>query len=341
MNASDNHFELSLTKVNQAIQKLKTQPSKSILKKVSDATLVYNSQSDLNNIHLRDTSFQVNLNTLINAGLVECPQSQQLNRKSLIEHSSSETSITSNSSSTDSQIAVNTNTNTNSLAKTYSISISSSLSKYNEIVIPDFTEALSYEELDSKIAHDTTINNMSYILKKDLSLLTSSSSDSSETTSLNNLSDGSSLSLSEKTLNSKNADLDHSSNNAVSKANLKVEDYLNELQHLSNLNGFALSKNYILENEVEPLNVNTKANGNDESCRVIHTNNSETSSGYLSSSAMNGINTNPNTNNAVKLNIKNECLFHQHVSPKNNEKRFSYILATGSSNNLNIDSNDS
>ena len=76
---------------------------------------------------------------------------------------------------------------------------------------------------------------------------------------------------------------------------------------------------------------NTKENGNDESCGVIHTNNSETSSGYLSSSAMNGA----NPNNKVKLN------FHQHVSPKNNEKRFSYILATGSSNNLNIDSNDS
>ena len=78
MNSSENHFELSLTKVNQAIQKLKTQPSKSILKKVSDTTLVYNSHSDLNNLHLRDTSFQVNLNTLINAGLVECPQMQHM-----------------------------------------------------------------------------------------------------------------------------------------------------------------------------------------------------------------------------------------------------------------------
>ena len=78
MNASDNHFELSLTKVNQAIQKLKTKPSKSILKKVSDTTLMYNSHSDINNPHLRDTSFQVNLNTLINAGLVECPQMQDL-----------------------------------------------------------------------------------------------------------------------------------------------------------------------------------------------------------------------------------------------------------------------
>jgi len=344
MNASDNHFELSLTKVNLAIQKLKTQPSKSILKKVSDTTLMYNnSQSDLNNIHLRDTSFQVNLNTLINAGLVECPQSQQLNRKSIISQSSSETSITSDRSSMESPIFANNNNNNennNGLVKNFSISISSSLSKYNETEIPInvFKETSSYEDLDSKKVHDTTINNMSYTIKKDLSLLTSSSSSTSETTSLNNLSDGSSLSLSEKTLNSQTVDANQSAN-IVPKSNLKVEDYLNELQHLSNQNSFALAKNYILENDVEPLNVNTKTNSNDEYNGVLHTNNSETSSGYLSYSAMNAANANAMQYRHV--NNKNERRSHQSISPINNEKRFSYILATGSSNNLNTDSNDS
>ncbi len=318
MNASDNHFELSLTKVNLAIQKLKTQPSKSILKKVSDTTLVYaHSQTDL-----RDTSFQVNLNTLINAGLVECPQSQQLMRKNQVNESSSETSSIEEGS-----ILVKNGKNIIGLVKNYSISISSSLSKYNEIEIPinPFKETSSYEDLDSKNIHDTTINNN---YNKDLSLLTSNSSSTSETASLNNLSDASSLSLSERTLNSQTVD------------NLKVEDYLNELQHLSNQNSFALAKNYVLENDVEPLNVNTKTNSNHECNGVLHTNTSEAStasSGYLSYSAMNAINAN---NATLCVTNKNEPRSDRSISPANNEKRFSYILATGSSNNLNADSND-
>ena len=360
MNLSENHFELSLTKVNMAIQKLKTQPSKSILKKVSDSTLMYTSQADLDNTHLRDSSFQVNLNTLINAGLVECSQAVGANatlptplsvKKSSRKKGKLMRKHDSSSSCSSLECA-----NENAGVKRYSISISSSLSKYNEshhedtpvVTVPSVETSYELDEDDD--IHNTTQNHMSYAMKKELSLLTvSSNSSSRRSISVNNLTGGSSsssLSLSEKTLNDKLDSSQHCLNE-----NLKVQDYLNELQHLSKQNSFAASKKFTelnqstLEQTARKLPtsdhniLHLNAANSMEQNGLMHTNSSETSSGYLSFSAMNVI-----TNVNVAANKKGSKATDSRRSLSPNplllnaaEKRFSYALATASSNNLNGD----
>ena len=204
-----------------------------------------------------------------------------------------------------------------------------------------------HHEHQESLDHNTTLSH--FMITKDLSLLTSSSC-ASNTASANNLSGSSSLSLSEKTLNAK-TDL-----NRLTREHepLKVEDYLNELEHLSNQNSFALSKSFALDNghdevnetilnthEVHSprkfnyLNVNTNApvNGCSEEATVaMHTNNSETSSGYLSFSAMNV--------NVHGCLAQSKRTSRRSLSPSVNEKRVSYILATASSKNLNTDLTD-
>ena len=117
----------------------------------------------------------------------------------------------------------------------------------------------------------------------------------------------------------------------------KVQDYLNELNLLSKQNNFGNVDNNVLITPVKP---------NLYSCeKIINTNTSEASSGYVSSSTSNK-DTDVKLNNNLLTSLKgsNESIIYDATaavaienSLMRSDKRYSYVLATASINNLNID----
>jgi hypothetical protein len=116
----------------------------------------------------------------------------------------------------------------------------------------------------------------------------------------------------------------------------KVQDYLNELNLLSKQNNFGVLEDAgILITPIKPI----------FSCdTIINTNNSETSSGYVSASNQNNMNYKDvgivknmcGSSESIIYDDGNEMTVVENEM-RINEKRHSYILATASVNNLNID----
>lgn len=136
LNNTNNSNNISLTKVNHAIQQLNNQPAKSILKKVSDSLIgVQVVQStvteDLNHDSSLKFERQVNRNTILNAAI---GNGHRTSRRSLI-YDPKRTSVCSLSSSSSISLA----------SSSSSESISSSLSKSNKNDKPN----LSYDSSES------------------------------------------------------------------------------------------------------------------------------------------------------------------------------------------------
>jgi hypothetical protein len=115
----------------------------------------------------------------------------------------------------------------------------------------------------------------------------------------------------------------------------KVQDYLNELNRLSKHNNFTeIEDNIPRDVLITPVKPNIFV------CEsIINTNTSETSSGYVSSSiASNAIQTKQKGSTESIIYDDNETTVVEDLDKiRLNDKRHSYILATASINNLNID----
>lgn len=225
-----------------------------------------------------------------------------------------------------------------------------------------------YEEIMNAL-NDTFTNttlNAQYttLIKRKSISLTSSSSSTTESSS------SSTLSLSTQTISAPTITIDNEIENANIELNnevtvclnenifmddkqnnfqSKVQEYLNELNRLSKHNNFG--EEFEVENSnsllVTPIKPNIFA------CEsIMNTNTSETSSsGYVSSTTSNNQNNNLNYQNnellgKTKSNEKmndsiiygeNETTIIEENGLRRNDKRHSYILATASINNLNID----